>query len=259
MKKLFLVTAIFAFTLILLGSVSAGEWIDEDTYDAPMASISVDGDDSDWAGIEPLTGVEFKTTADEWVVFEEYDGGVWNGPDDHSTSVAFAWEPDALYIYISVVDDEFQNSNSWYNGDAVQLVFADADRTAHTHLYNYALNEAGEILIGNEMAEGDGLVDGDVAIVRNDDTKITLYEAVFAPELLGVSAFEAGTQIGIGVCVNDGDLDTPGQKGWGGWGPHAAVFGKNGDKTGLVTLSAAEPTSVDASDKLSITWGAIKE
>ena len=258
MKKGFLTTALFALMLILLGSANAGDWIETDTYVAPAAPITVDGDDSDWAGIEPLTNIEFRTANDEWVVFEEYNGGVWNGPDDHSTSVAFAWDAGALYIYIYVVDDEHEHkAEGFWDGDAVQLVFADADRTAHTYLYNYALNDAQDgIILGNEMVEGDGMTTDDVVIVRDDGAKITFYEAKFAPELLGVPVWTADMSIGIGVCVNDGDIDTPGQKGWGGWGPHAAVFGKNGDKTGLVTLSPA--AAVEPNSKLTTTWGELK-
>jgi len=40
--------------------------------------------------------------------------------------------------------------------------------------------------------------------------------------------------------VNDGDKDTPGQKGWSGWGPHMIVFGKTAPDAALVTLTAAE-------------------
>jgi len=260
MKKSFLAIAFFAFMLIILKPANA-QWIQDgmDTYDAPMASISVDGDAADWAGIEELTGVEFKTTSDEWVVFEEYNGGVWNGPDDQTVSVAFAWEPDNLYFYISVIDDEHQNNNSWFDGDAAQLVFADADQTTVTHLYNFALNDSQDsILIGNEQSEGDGLTPDDVAIVRDDSAKVTFYEAKFAPEILGFTGYEAGMKVAVGICVNDGDVDTPGQKGWGGWGPHAAVFGKSPEKTGLVTLSSTSPTAVDAEDKLTTTWGEIK-
>ena len=258
MKKGFLAITLFAMTVIFLGTANAGDWIAEDMYTAPMASIVVDGDTNDWAGIEPLTGIEFKTTADEWVVFEEYDGGTWSGPDDQLVSVAFAWDPDALYIYILVVDDEHEHQDAaFYNGDAVQLVFADADRTAHTHLYNYALNDTQDgIILGNEMVEGDGMTLDDVAIVRDDAAKTTFYEARFTPELLGLGALSEGMSIGVGVCVNDGDLDTPGQKGWGGWGPHAAVFGKNGDKTGLVTLGA--PAAVSPASKAATTWGSLK-
>ena len=258
MKKGFLATALFALTLILLGSANAGDWIETDTYVAPAVPISVDGDDSDWAGIEPLTNVKFRTANDEWVVFEEYNGGVWNGPDDHSTSVAFAWDPGAFYVYIYVVDDEHEHkADGFWDGDSVQLVFADADRTTVTYLYNYALNDAQDgIILGNEKVEGDGMTTDDVVIVRDDDAGTTFYEAKFAPELLGLTTFAADMGIAIGVCVNDGDIDTPGQKGWGGWGPHAAVFGKNGDKTGLVTLSPV--AAVEPSSKLTTTWGELK-
>jgi hypothetical protein len=258
MKKCFLTTALFALALILFVSAHAGEWIETDTYGAPMAEISVDGDDADWTGIETLTDVEFRTADDEWVVFEEYNGGVWNGPNDHSTSVAFSWDPEALYIYIYVMDDEHEHqADGFWDGDAVQLVFADADRTTVKYLYNYALNHAQDgIILGNEQVEGDGMTTDDVAIVRDDDAGTTFYEAKFAPELLGFATYAADMSIGIGVCVNDGDLDTPGQKGWSGWGPHAAVFGKNAEKTGLVTLLA--PAAVEPNSKLTTTWGAIK-
>ena len=73
MKRTSLIIGMFAVMLIL-GSADAGEWIETDTYVAPMATISIDGNPGDWAGIEPLTAIEFRTAADEWVVFEEYDG-----------------------------------------------------------------------------------------------------------------------------------------------------------------------------------------
>jgi len=258
MKKGFLVIALFALPLVFLGTAIAGEWIAEDTYTAPRASITIDGDPSDWAFIEPLTAIEFRTASDEWVVFEEYGGGIWNGPDDHTSSVAFAWDQDALYVYILVVDDEHQNSDSEWDGDAVQFVFADAARTAHTQLYNVALNNAQDgLIIGNESGTAGGLLDGDLVIVRDDGAGTTFYEVRFSPAILGLSGLEADMGIGVGVCVNDGDIDTPGQCGWSGWGPHAAVFGKNGDKTGLVTLSAA--AAVEPSSKLSTTWGGIKK
>ena len=259
MKKGFLATALFALTLIFLGSASAGEWIETDTYIAPMTAITIDGDASDWAGIEPLTAVEFRTANDEWVVFEEYDGGIWNGPDDHTTSVAFAWDPDAFYIYILVVDDEHEHqSDGFWAGDAVQLVFADTARTTVTYLYNYYLNDAQDsVIIANEQDAAGGMVDGDVAIVRDDEAGTTFYEAKFAPEILGLTGLEADDAIAVGVCVNDGDLDTPGQKGWSGWGPHAAVFGKDGNKTGLVTL--APEAAVEPASKASTTWGELKK
>ena len=46
-------------------------------------------------------------------------------------------------------------------------------------------------------------------------------------------------QLGVGICVNDGDTEAGqgGQKGWSGWGPYSAVYGKNAEECGLVTLA----------------------
>lgn len=243
---------------MFLGFANAGDWIDNEFYEAPTGEITVDGDPDDWRFVELITGSEFKTADGDWVVFEEYNGGTWDGPEDHTSSIAFAWDEDYFYIYTSVLDDEHQNNASWYDGDAAQLVFTGPDQAAVTQLYNYALVDGeDEILIGNEQATAGGLTDDDVAIVRYDNKNITIYEARYSAEILGLNSFKVDMEIGIGVCINDGDKDTPGQKGWSGWGPHAAVFGKNAEKTGLVTLSE-KTISVDAVGKLPITWGALK-
>ncbi|MBO89640.1 MAG: hypothetical protein CMP14_08970 [Rickettsiales bacterium] len=77
-------------------------------------------------------------------------------------------------------------------------------------------------------------------MVRDDAAKTTTYEALFAPDSFGFEQFEIGQQFGFGVCVNDGDKDTPGQKGWSGWGPHMIVFGKTAPDAALVTLTGLE-------------------
>ena len=80
-------------------------------------------------------------------------------------------------------------------------------------------------------------------MVRDDDAKTTTYEALFAPDSFGFEQFEIGQQFGFGVCGNDGDADTPGQKGWSGWGPHMIVFGKTAPDAALVTLTGLEVIS----------------
>ncbi|MCH2383586.1 MAG: hypothetical protein MK290_12835, partial [Pedosphaera sp.] len=68
-----------------------------DAFSAGVASIEVDGDAADWADIRFLGNVKFRAENGELVLFEEYAGGHWSGPDDHSSAVAFAWESDSLY------------------------------------------------------------------------------------------------------------------------------------------------------------------
>ncbi|MDC0319384.1 hypothetical protein OAM02_02235, partial [Verrucomicrobia bacterium] len=175
----------------------------------------------------------------ELVLFEEYAGGTWSGPADHSSAVAFAWDAENLYLGIVVTDDTHQNGGAAWNGDSAQIVFANAAQDTVTHLYNYGMAD-GEVIIHNEKGPGDTVA----SITRDDDTTTTLYELVFPAASLGLDAYESGMSIGVGVCVNDGDTDDGqgGQKGWSGWGPYAAVYGKTASATGLVTLVGKAPS-----------------
>jgi hypothetical protein len=78
----------------------------------------------------------------------------------------------------------------------------------------------------------------EASITRDEDTTTTLYEFSFPAASLGLDGYKSGMQIGVGVCVNDGDTQDGqgGQKGWSGWGPYAAVYGKTASATGLVSL-----------------------
>ena len=96
-------------------------------YNADRKSIEVDGDLSDWAGvtfIEPRfeasdgreTGkgnTEIDGTT--YSTFAEFGGGTWSGPDDHTTSIAVAWDHKGLYLGIVVTDDEHEHAagNAW--------------------------------------------------------------------------------------------------------------------------------------------------
>ena len=229
-------------------------------YNADRKSIEVDGDLSDWAGvsfIEPRfeasdnreTGKGNSTIGDvTYSTFAEYAGGTWSGSDDHTTLIAVAWDQNGLYLGIVVTDDEHEHAagNAW-NGDGVQMGLTDADRSTVTHLYNYCIKDGYES--GKVYKNGDAGIIADkergpgnysVAMVRDDAKKTTTYEALFTPDSFGFAQFEVGQQFGFGVCVNDGDKDTPGQKGWSGWGPHMIVFGKTAPDAALVTLTAAE-------------------
>ena len=206
-------------------------------YDAQGASITADGDASDWADAEFKSQIPFEKGG-ELVLFEEYAGGTWSGPADHSSAVAFAWDAENLYLGIVVTDDTHQNGGAAWNGDSAQIVFANAAQDTVTHLYNYGMAD-GEVIIHNEKGPGDTVA----SITRDDDTTTTLYELVFPAASLGLDAYESGMSIGVGVCVNDGDTEDGqgGQKGWSGWGPYAAVYGKTASATGLVTLVGDAP------------------
>src|SRR5439155_19797093 len=136
------------------------------------------------------------------------------------------------------------------NGDSLQILFTDAERTTVTQLYNVALGGTDDALGTiddismsdlNQQPSGDGLTPhNDFIVVRDTTNKKTYYELKFPAASLGfTNGLVTGMQFGLGLCANDGDDSDPsqnGQKGWAGWGAHSIVFGKTASEAGLVTL-----------------------
>ena len=220
-------------------------------------AISLDGTLSEWSGVPVLADPKFATPKfsgtnenPNYVLFEEYNGGTWTGPDDQTSAVQIVYDADNVYFGFVVTDDYHENAaNSAWNGDSVQLMIASADRTAQVALYNYALGgvegNIGLVLESQFHEAGPG---GTEAVITRDGVaKKTYYEIKLPAASLGLTApLTVGTQFGLGMAINDGDQATPGQKGWGGLGAHALVFGKSPSETALVTLG----TTVTGSDRL---------
>ena len=148
-----------AVALIFTSAIQAQNGIEPryERYNADRKSIEVDGDLSDWAGvnfIEPRfeasdgreTGKGNSTIGDvTYSTFAEYGGGTWSGPDDHTTLIAVAWDQNGLYLGIIVKDDEHEHAaNNAWNGDGVQMGLTDPDRSTVTHLYNYCIKDGYE-------------------------------------------------------------------------------------------------------------------
>jgi hypothetical protein len=209
--------------------------------------IVADGNLSEWSGVPVLSDPRFAVPkgsgrSGTLVLFELYDAGgpgtaVWTGPDDHTSAVQIVYDADNVYFGFVVTDEYHENAaNSAWNGDSVQLMIADASQSNIVALYNYALGgteEAlGEVIVQHESGPG-----GTEAVVtRNTTTKRTTYEIKLPKEALGLATLKLGTQFGLGMAINDGDKDAPGQQGWGGLGAHSIVFGKTPQQTALVTL-----------------------
>jgi len=226
--------------------------------------IVLDGDLSEWAGVPVLADPKFAVpkfsgtnASPNYVLFEQYDGGTWSGPDDQTSAVQIVYDADNVYFGFVVTDDYHENSaNSAWNGDSIQLMIADATRTQQVALYNYALggveDALGDVIVNHEAGPA---VDPDCncateALVRRDTVaKKTYYEIKLPAASLGLTApLGIGTKFGLGMAINDGDSGPgqAGQKGWGGLGAHAIVFGKTPSETAEVTLG----TTVSGSDRL---------
>jgi hypothetical protein len=219
----------------------------KDTYTATAAKggIAVDGSLSEWLGVPVLADPKFSvpkgsgaTNGGTYVLFEEYNGGTWTGPDDQTSAVQIVYDADNVYFGFVVTDEYHENSaNSAWNGDSVQLMIADAYRTNQIALYNYALGGI-ETALGSTIVMHEAGPGGTTATVLRDRLNHkTIYEIKLPAASLGLTApLTAGQQFGLGMAINDGDQLTPGQKGWGGLGAHAIVFGKTPQETALVTL-----------------------
>ena len=279
MKRLFIAIPL---TLLLICLTADAQWRSKthDVYNALTGlEIKIDGNLDEWDGVldavkgtngEPFCGVEFQNADGNVRAFEEHGGGKWDGPDDHTTCFMIVWDSEAIYLALSVTDDEHQNGggNAW-SGDGAQISFdPTGERKAGTniYLYNGAVDQSAKNIIPahlNERVHGSpGLdIETDLAIVRDESAKKTYYEFRFTAENLQIKGdkFSEGDEVGLDVCVNDGDLAAGqnGQKGWSGWYAHSIVHGKNTEKMGLVVLTA-DVLAVEPVGKLTTTWGNLK-
>ncbi|HRY48174.1 MAG TPA: sugar-binding protein [Candidatus Paceibacterota bacterium] len=220
--------------------------------------IVVDGNLSEWTGVPVLSDPKFWTPKGSGpgrtgtlVLFEEYNGGTWTGPDDQTSAVQIAYDADNVYFGFVVTDDYHENAAmSAWNGDSVQLMIANAAQNTQVALYNYALggieDSLGDVIVNHEAGPATDPAcgcDTEAVITRNPTTKRTTYEIKLPMAALGLTSLKYGTQFGLGMAINDGDETTPGQKGWGGLGAHAIVHGKSPTETALITLGVGGTAS----------------
>src|SRR5688572_14392240 len=92
-------------------------------YTATRAAgpIVLDGNLSEWTGVPVLADPKFsipKGSGDSGtlVLFEEYQGGTWTGPDDHTSAVQVVYDVDNVYFGFVVTDEYHENAaNSAWN------------------------------------------------------------------------------------------------------------------------------------------------
>ena len=262
LTKLGFVVSIFSLMAYAGNDLSEFRSKTHDIYEAITipSKISLDGKVRDWADVEAFSSVEFPKEDGSMTVFEEHGGGTWTGVDDQTVAFKIVWDTQAVYLGIIVTDDDHQNATaSGWNGDAAQIIVEPTGerKPENDHFrYNFALGNDGTLTVNNEKAAGGGLKEDHVAITRDGQT--TIYEIKFPSSEFGIAKFEDGMSLGLGICVNDGDGPNQlGQRGWGGWYTHSAVFGKNPENTGLVKLISAK-TAIEMEGKLSTTWAEIK-
>jgi hypothetical protein len=128
-------------------------------------------------------------------------------------------------------------------------MIASSDRQQQVALYNYALGgvdgNLGDVIVMHEAGPG-----GTEAVVTRDTAaKKTYYEIKLPAAAIGKTALTLGTQFGLGMAINDGDNGSGqnGQKGWGGLGAHAIVFGKSPERPLRALTACSSRPSIRAS------------
>jgi len=117
-------------------------------YDATRAvnPIVLDGNLNEWTGVPVLSDPKFAIpkgsgTNGTYVLFEEYQGGTWTGPDDQTSAVQVVYDDENVYFGFVVTDDTHQNSAADVGPHGRRLgslMIASADRSLNAR-YNYAL------------------------------------------------------------------------------------------------------------------------
>ena len=208
-KLLALSLALFGFSASAANDIEPGK----ETYSVVFSPkpIVLDGSLGEWAGVPVLADPKFSVPKGsgpngKYVLFEEYGGGTWSGPDDQTSAVQVAYDVDNVYFGFVVTDDYHENAaKSAWNGDSIQLMIASADRSKQVALYNYALGgvegDIADVIVNHEAGPG-----GTEAVVtRNSATKRTTYEIKLPKASLAIETLQGGVQFGLGMAINDGD------------------------------------------------------
>ena len=256
-SRLFTALCVPFAVALMVGNVQAANDIEADQefqLAGPTTNaIVLDGALGEWPGypiVNPLFSIEENTggtPAENLVLHRAWPAGSnsFDGTEaDQSSALQVTYDADNLYIGLVVTDDYHQNNNSAWNGDSVQMNIANGARDTTVALYNYALGGSegalGDVIILHEKRPAGGT---DTTAVITRDGNQTIYEICLPKEALGLAALEPGVTFGLGMAINDGDEDSPGQSGWGGLGPHSVVHGKDANHTAEFTLLGPPQTT----------------
>nr|WP_269328840.1 sugar-binding protein [Kineosporia babensis] len=191
------------------GTLSALPWLDVPRV--PKRTIEIDGVRDDLSGLPSTTlkapGVKESSLAAE----------TW-----------FTWDDDNLYLTAEVSDDihvqPYVNTATW-QADGLQFAVApnwpgESDLRPEIQEYTefgFALTPQGPQLYRYKSGSVEGfLTSADIAAVRDETTKTTVYEAAVPWSLLEPIGLTPTSAASLSIAVNDSDGD--GTRGWVRWG-----------------------------------------
>lgn len=250
--------AVIALALTLAIPFSAFAVLDGENYDCAYPySVTLDGDLSDWSGI---TFYDIP-----------HDRGTAAAPDDADASISFAAVADDewLYVAIDISDDTIQygETDNWQD-DSVE-VYIDAN---HAETTSYENDDAQITIgalslerdVGNPHITGSSGADGvgtHAAVVESDTGWIVEAGIPLTAEN-GKWDMQPAVGMSIGFQVHFNDDDDGGGRDhkliWSDKDVNTDTSWNNTSYFGDLTFVTA-PTAVEATDKLTTTWGSIKK
>ena len=213
------------------------------------STIKIDGDLSEWPFahilVHPTFSIPKGSNSSNFVIHQTHSTGRWIGTNDHSVVFRAVHDSANIYLGIEVRDDyHISTNNSSWNGDSIQLMIANSNRTQIVNTFNASLG-------GTDGALSNSLTTTftstnftpQIAIVRDSVAKITTYEIKIPSAWANVRLWESNTTFGLGFAINDGDPSETGQGGWSGFGPHSMVFGQSPSETALFRVGNEFPVN----------------
>ncbi|MBI3828208.1 MAG: tetratricopeptide repeat protein [Planctomycetes bacterium] len=150
--------------------------------------------------------------------------GIWKGAPDLTATFRGGYDDKTLYLCVEVSDDIHKNAQTkpvdLRFGDSVQFAF-DPERdkrmsfSGEDSWFGLALNDKGAQLAFRWLEHGKYLMkplDAPAKVVRDEDKKLTVYQAAIPLEALSLKA-EAGLKFGFTFMVNDLDAGENFEKG----------------------------------------------
>ena len=150
----------------------------------------------------------------------------WGGTDDLSVKAKFGWDEENFYMLAVVKDNVFYNnesvSNQWA-ADNIQYGFEDINDKGGNQTSNFT--ESGIALIGGRPQTyrwstlysdiSVGAYDNfDAKIVRNEETKETIYEMAIPWSEIFYPDYDITNNIQLGFSMMVNDSDGTGRRGW---------------------------------------------
>ncbi len=203
---------------------------------ARAKSITIDGKLDDWTDVQPVV---VNDMTPECV---KYTKGKYNGADDCSAELRFAWDEKFLYIAAKVKDDKhFQKTRgaSLWSGDCIQFALVDGGPLPQSRWQDVSIIKEFAIAADSNgpyiyswCTKEHGLMANPNIAVNGGDGEI-IYEAALPWEHVNVSKPTSGKKLGVSFVVADNDGG--GLRGWLEWTP--GIFNnKDGSAFGCLTL-----------------------